>query len=299
MREAPEPITIAGQTYGFGYSYNLAGSLVSETYPSGRTISTGYDAANRVTQMGGVLNGQPTSYVASVSYQPHGGPFKMEYGNGLWRTYTYNQRLQVSGLWDALGDDGNRFLFLENPIDWGTTKNNGTVQDLTVYAGGPGPSSALAVFPQSFQYDNLNRLIGAADGGGWSRGYNYDQFGNRWVNGGIGNALAVSGVSPQNNVYDAATNRIAAGRMANANLSYDAAGNLTSYTTDTMTYDAENRQVGMQDSSTSGTAVYQYDGSGQRVLQNNTVYVYDARWGTGRRSIRRRRCPALFAERVT
>ncbi len=120
-----------------------------------------------------------------------------------------------------------------------------------------------------------------------------------YYNAGAGNALAVSGVSPQNNVYDAGTNRIAAGRMANANLSYDAVGNLTSYTTDTMTYDAENRQVGMQDSSTSGTAVYQYDGSGQRVLQNNTVYVYDARWGTGRRSIRRRRCPALFAERVT
>ncbi len=37
----------AGQTYSFRYSYNLAGALTSETYPSGRVITNSYDGANR------------------------------------------------------------------------------------------------------------------------------------------------------------------------------------------------------------------------------------------------------------
>jgi YD repeat-containing protein len=30
-----------GQTYAFSYTYNLAGGLTSETYPSGRVVTTG------------------------------------------------------------------------------------------------------------------------------------------------------------------------------------------------------------------------------------------------------------------
>ncbi len=35
------------QVYTFNYTYNLAGSLTSETYPSGRVVYTCYDDANR------------------------------------------------------------------------------------------------------------------------------------------------------------------------------------------------------------------------------------------------------------
>jgi uncharacterized protein RhaS with RHS repeats len=37
--------------YNFTYAYNLAGSLTSETYPSGRVITTKYDGANRPFQV--------------------------------------------------------------------------------------------------------------------------------------------------------------------------------------------------------------------------------------------------------
>ncbi len=43
---------VNGLTYGFTYTYNLAGALTSETYPSGRVVTTGYDAANRPTTVG-------------------------------------------------------------------------------------------------------------------------------------------------------------------------------------------------------------------------------------------------------
>jgi YD repeat-containing protein len=40
----------AGQSYGFSYSYNLAGALTSETYPSGRVVTTGYDGGTGRTR---------------------------------------------------------------------------------------------------------------------------------------------------------------------------------------------------------------------------------------------------------
>jgi YD repeat-containing protein len=35
----------AGQSYNFSYTYNLAGALTSETYPSGRVVTSRYDGA--------------------------------------------------------------------------------------------------------------------------------------------------------------------------------------------------------------------------------------------------------------
>jgi YD repeat-containing protein len=48
----------SGETYVFTYTYNVAGALTGETYPSGRAVSTGYDGANRPFTVAGVLNGQ-------------------------------------------------------------------------------------------------------------------------------------------------------------------------------------------------------------------------------------------------
>jgi hypothetical protein len=45
-----------------------------ETYPSGRVVITGYDAANRVSSVNGNFAGQQTAYASGVSYAPHGAP---------------------------------------------------------------------------------------------------------------------------------------------------------------------------------------------------------------------------------
>jgi YD repeat-containing protein len=102
-----QQVAATGQTYPFTYHYNLAGSLITETYPSGRTLTNGYDAANRMTAVAGTAAGQTKSYVVSASYMPQGALAKVRYGNQLWRTYVYNSQLQTSGLWDALQDDQN------------------------------------------------------------------------------------------------------------------------------------------------------------------------------------------------
>lgn len=53
-------VTGSSQTIGngsaltFGYTYNLADALVQKTYPSGRTVTNGYDLANRLVNITGV-----------------------------------------------------------------------------------------------------------------------------------------------------------------------------------------------------------------------------------------------------
>src|SRR5207237_5784589 len=53
-----------GVTYAMAYNYDLAGDLKSETYPSGRVVTTEYDPAGRVA---GVKNQTTGSYYAGAS----------------------------------------------------------------------------------------------------------------------------------------------------------------------------------------------------------------------------------------
>ena len=86
--------TTALQGYAFSYNYNLAGALTSETYPSGRTIATCYDAVDRPTSVAGApagISNPPctttpgaTQYVSGAIYWPHGALQQFSRANGLW-----------------------------------------------------------------------------------------------------------------------------------------------------------------------------------------------------------------------
>jgi YD repeat-containing protein len=68
----------AGQTHSFeNYSYNLAGALTSETYPSGRVISYSYDAANRRTRHTGSLR-------LPVQVKGNEVPLLVDNDTGIW-----------------------------------------------------------------------------------------------------------------------------------------------------------------------------------------------------------------------
>ena len=181
-----------GQKYPFPYGYNLAGALTSETYPSGRVVTTGFDAANRVASVGGALSGVTTAYVSNMSYWPHGAPYYFTYGNGLWRVAAYNARLQPLETYDALNNqnDAAHMLLATCPNwngsnasggavyslcpSWNGTTNNGNLAGLNIVQG-------TSRFAQTYSYDGVNRLLTASDSGGWAQQYNYDQYGNMWL----------------------------------------------------------------------------------------------------------------------
>jgi RHS repeat-associated protein len=258
----------AGQTYSFGYGYNLAGALTSETYPSGRVVTTVYDGANRPATINGTLQGQTKPYAYSISYWPQGALWYYGAGNNMAPVYNYNNRLQLGQSYATIGSSTSNYLAVSN-YNWGATINNGVLQSVSEGYGPSVPYSSLSWLSQSYGYDRVNRLTSVNDTG-YSRSFQYDQYGNMWVTGNSGVPLA--GNTPTSNVYT--NNR-------NTTTNYDNAGNQLVVNGDTLSYDAENRQSSATDGVTHGTQTYAYNGLGQRVKKAisggpSTVYVYDA-----------------------
>jgi RHS repeat-associated protein len=252
-----------GQTYLLGYGYNLAGGMTSETYPSGRTITTAFDAAGRIN---GVTGSGNKTYASSFSYWPHGAVSSMTLGNNLIESTQFNSRLQPTSI--GLGSLAT-FAYT-----YGTSNNNGNVLTQQIIALG------LNVI-QGYCYDKLNRLTGIYEPvlpgqcqtSGWSQTYDYDQYGNR-TNVQSPPYLSNPPTLVPPPAIDSSTNRFQAG----TGFGYDNAGNLTqapggvSYS-----YDAENRLTNFGN----GTATYAYDGDGRRVKKTvqsantTTVFVYN------------------------
>jgi len=223
-----------GQTYAFNhYVYNLAGTLTSETYPSGRVVTTSYDGANRFAGVSGALNGVTTPYVSNVSYWPHGAILGLNRANSLsLRAAVYNSRLQPVESYEFLDNNyTSQFLDL-TCLDWGTqpvssdctshfsaAADNGTLRNKYEYAGGPGPWSALPSYTHTYSYDNLNRLTqdsDGANGNGASRTMTYDQWGNMASTGAI-----FSELTPYSTALFNASNR-----LTSSSFNYDNAGNM-------------------------------------------------------------------------
>ena len=111
------------------------GSLTSETYPSGRVITTQYDAMERASSVAGALASLGKNYVTQATYMPHGGIGALPMGNNVWQVYSYNSRLQVQRIEDAVNNDPSQVL-LDQQFDWGTTNNNGNLNAMTAQHGG-------------------------------------------------------------------------------------------------------------------------------------------------------------------
>lgn len=270
-----------GQTYTMSYGYDLAGELTSQTYPSGRVVTTGYDVAGRVIGLNGQKAAQTTQYLSAIKYWSSGAVKEMRLGNGLVERAAYNDQLQVKEI--ALGTSGADSSFLKLEYDYGMlgddgvldrTKNNGNVQSQKITV--PGITSPLV---QTYSYDGLNRLKVAQENGGagWKQTFTYDQYGNRGVVAGDTTEDAV-GENPQ---ISPATNRITP--RQDEYYRYDKAGNLDRDRVGaTFTYDANNHVVAFNGGAAAGSngTNYSFDGLGQRVKKADyyatTVFVYDA-----------------------
>jgi RHS repeat-associated protein len=255
-----------GQNYNFSYQYNLTGAMTSQTYPSGRVVTTGVDSAGRISSVSGQKSGEPNkTYSSNFSYTAHGAIASVTLGNNLIEGTTFNGRLQPTFI--KLGTSGNPTSVLQLGYEYTSAcqnGNNGNVMRQTIAA--PGLS-----LTQDYCYDSLNRLSSASENSGanWSQTYGYDRWGNRWVSASSGYTL--SGLTPTSGgAFNTANNRIFAS-------SYDFSGNQTSDALGrTFDYDAENHQTKFNTSA----GQYFYDGDGRRVKKiddgGTTVFVHNA-----------------------
>jgi RHS repeat-associated protein len=272
-RQVVDPGTATEQTYALAYSYDLAGHLSSETYPSGKVVTSVYDGAGRLNSVAGQQGASTKTYASAMDYAAHGAVQAMMLGNLLWEHTSFNARLQPTqiGLGVSRADSGR----LQLDYSYGTTDNDGNVQTQTITLPG-------AVLQQSYSYDELNRLKSAQEQNNlqngaqtWRQAFLYDRYGNRRID----SANTSAGMVGPNPVFDPSTNRISP--QAGEPYQYDAAGNLTVDSGgQTYAYDGENKLVTYNGGASSGGASYGYDGDGKRIKKAvgavTTVFVYDA-----------------------
>jgi RHS repeat-associated protein len=263
--------TTGGTNYGpFQYGWDVSGALASETYPSGRTLTNGFDGAGQINQVQGTLGAATTNYASNVKYAAQGAVLSLGLGNGIAETWLFGTpELQPTQL-AATGAHASLTLGWTYGSE---SYNNGNIQTAAI-------TGAVST-SQAFTYDSLNRLSGASEGpspattGNWTRNYGYDAFGNGWVT-----TWTVNGnpVAPDPTTPTAQSNFNSQNQLIVDGAAYNAAGNQTAIAGYTNVYDAENRLV---TSTISGvTTTYTYDGDGRRVQKSNpsgtTTYVYDA-----------------------
>ena len=269
-----------GQTYGTSYTYNLSGGIVSETYPSGRTVNYELNSDGELAHVWGQKGLTATSYANAFSYNASGGVTSLRLGNGKWETAQYNNRLQITQI--GLGNSSADVSLLKINYDYGnSTQNNGSLREQKInYTG------LSSEIKQTYTYDDLNRLKSSTETynngatQSWKETFNYDRFGNRTFDAANTTTLGSCSTAVCNPTISTANNRFSTGQ----GYSYDASGDLTQDATgQRFNYDAENHQKEFFAASNSGStpdATYYYDGDGKRVKKvsqtETTIFVYDA-----------------------
>ena len=150
--------TVTGLTNGTTYYF-----AVSATNTGGESVRSNEKSATPAAPM----TENPTLFVKNVDYNASGQMTKVEYGNGDVTTYTYN----------AL----NLRLTRLSTVD----KNGVALQDLNYTYDSVGNILSIVdnvnTADQTFKYDELNRLVEAANpnpGSYGTKSYTYDKIGN-------------------------------------------------------------------------------------------------------------------------
>jgi RHS repeat-associated protein len=266
-------------------TYDKAGHVLTQTYPSGRTVSYGYDNAGRLSSNTGNLgDGVTRTYASAISYSEFGGLQQEQFGTQtpLYHKLHYNVRGQLYDVrLSTLSLQANEFdwnrvclAFYYGGYAWGQSGplNNGNLTMQQHWAPADEAFSNYGYTEDHYNYEALNRLASTNEthGGPWGvsaqdyqQVYNYDRWGNRTIN----QSQTTTNVPHPNYTADTSSNRLVA--PAGYNYGYDNVGNQTNdnYTGQgARTYDAENRMK--QAWANNQWQNYTYDADGRRIKRN-------------------------------
>ncbi len=225
-------------------SYN-ATSLVSGTtyYFVVSAYNTTGESGNSNEQSATPISETPILYIKNVEYNINGQATKIEYGNGVVTTYTFNPlNLRLTRLYtvNAVGVVLQDLNYIYDSI--------GNILKVT---------DNVNTATQTFKYDELNRLVEAIGQGYGTKQYVYDTIGNITQKDGVGYYYGEGNAGPH------AVSSLTSGTT----FSYDVNGNMTAKVeggvTTQYSYDVENRLTRV-DRGGKNIALYEYDGDGGR-----------------------------------
>ncbi|GFE81307.1 hypothetical protein GCM10011487_33070 [Steroidobacter agaridevorans] len=233
---ATQVVDSISKTTSYTYANGLRQSM---TTPSGQVITYGY-TNGKVTSIS--VNG--TVIVSGILYDPFGPVRQWTWADGSLAVRTFDQDGSIA-LIDSAGlktysyDDAFRVTGITDTTN--------------------------SAFSWTYGYDDLDRLTSASKSG-TTIGYTYDANGNR---------LTETGSHPSTFTIAANSNRLSVASGALSRIyGYDDAGNTTSFTGISFTYNNRGR---MSSSTKNGvTTNYVYNALGQLVKKaGSTLYYYD------------------------
>ncbi|MBL8181385.1 MAG: RHS repeat protein [Blastocatellia bacterium] len=269
-----------GNNYTSRYTYNFAGALVEEEYPSGRKVTNEFEPDGDLAKVTSKKNSTSVNapFVSNFSYTASGGISQMKLGNGRWETAKFNNRMQVTelglgasasdaGTWKTQYEYGE--LNADGTVD--TNKNTGNIAKQTLSFNG-----LAHPLVQSYKYDALYRITEATETANsvanWFQVWGYDRYGNRtsFTQNIGGNPASV------NPAIIEATNRF---DETGTNFDYDLNGNLIRDGEGRQfTFNGDNKQTVVKDANNNTIGRYFYDGEGKRVKKitnsETTIFVY-------------------------
>jgi len=276
-------LTVGGTTYPLATTYNDAGQVLTQTYPTNETVTNAYGSQGWLASLSRTLSGTTTTLANTLAYTGPGGASgaltSARLGNNTYNeTFSYDNGLRLTGAsLTRVSDSATLFSStpsydaVDNVVAVSTTLPGGTdnqgfcydEQDRLTWAatsgtkpcGGTVTAGTLtsAAYSQTFGYDTLNRLTSGPVGS-----YTYGDSGHLHAATAVGTGYTAK--------YDAAgdmtcraptSSQTCAGTLTGAKLTYDNEGRLTAW---------QNAQ-----SSPTSTDSFIYDGEGNRVEQQSVV----------------------------
>jgi RHS repeat-associated protein len=277
--------------YMFHCAYNMAGQMVTETYPSGRVVMDTFDSEGKVDSVSSRGAGHaPHIFANGFHYNDKGVMDRLRLGNGLWEGGTINNRYQPTQITLGTSSGGSELLKLD--YNYGSNDNNGNVLSQTITVPTIGTATGF-VTTQAYTYDSLNRLATVAETqygqttADWGQQFGFDRHGNRSMGTGSAQTFGRNSTETQSLIGPDPTVSTSTNRITNKtgeHYEFDASGNMTKDALGNRSvYDIENHQTDYYYSTNSGStpdAKYYYDGDGKRIKKvvgtETTVFVYDA-----------------------
>jgi YD repeat-containing protein len=255
-RVASETRTIGSTSFITAYQYDASGRLSGLIYPSGRTVTYGFDALGRVSQVSTTKGTQTLIAVQSVAYHPFGAVKGFTFGNGQPYTRNYD-------------DDGRVSSYTLGASQFAIAYDAASRIEIINDVGNPANSN-------TYEYDSVDRLTRATLPS-TSFIYGYDAVGNRVLKKvGLAEELYTYG-TPSNPSNRLSTLTPTSGPTRT--FGFDANGSTVDDGLNSYVYDTRGRMK--QATSVVGTIDYQVNALGQRVRKTNsstdTVFHYDTR----------------------